>query len=125
MLSTFALGLLVIVVLVAAAASRRRLSPWWIFVAATFAAVIAIATSSDVASCDSTTSIQALFGYAAVIAFGLYATAAFTSLFDAVSLSRRGERHFAATRLVPLLLSAALAFGMFVLWLYAILSCIE
>jgi hypothetical protein len=126
MLSTTAilLGLLVVAGLVAAAASRYGVSPWWAFVPAAVAGGIALATSSDVASCESAHSTEALFGFGVLLAVGLFATAAFTALFDAIRLARLGAKGRAAARLIPLLASLALGFGTLVLWVVTLVSCL-
>jgi hypothetical protein len=125
MLSTFLLAILVVAALLAAGASRLRLSPWWVFFVAVVAGFIAVVTSSDVASCNSADSVEAVFGFASLIALGLFATAAFTALFDAVSLARRGESALAAWRLAPLLLSVAAGFGTLALWIFTVVSCLN
>jgi hypothetical protein len=124
MLSTFLLGILLLAAFLAAGASRLRLSPWAIFVPAGVAAGIALATRSDVASCDGKDSVEAVFGFAVLFAVGLFATAAFTALFDAVRFAGRGERALAARRLAPLLTAVGLGFGMLVLWIATVVSCL-
>jgi hypothetical protein len=116
---------LVVAALVGAALSRQRISPWWAFGAAVVAGALALVTSSDAASCDGPSSADAVFGYAGLIATGLFATAAFAALFDAVSLARRGEARRAAWRVAPLLLSVALGIGTFILWIATLLACLD
>jgi hypothetical protein len=124
MLSAILLGLLLVATALGAIASRARFSPWWTFVPAAVAAAVALATSSDVSTCDARDSTEALFGIATLFAIGLFATAALTALFDAVRFARRGEAGLAVRRVAPLILGAGLAFGTFVLWLYTVLSCL-
>jgi hypothetical protein len=125
MLSTILLGILFVAALLAAGACRLGLSPWWIFLPASIAVAIALGTSSDVSSCTSADSVQALFGFAILFAVGFFATAAFTALFDGVRLASRGEKGQAIRRVVPLLTSVGLGFGTLVLWVVTVVACLE
>jgi hypothetical protein len=125
MLSTILLAVLLIAALLAAYASRAGISPWWTFLLATLAAVVALGNRSEVSTCQGRDSAEAVFGIATLVAIGLYATSALTALFDAVRLARIGEGVLATRRLVPLLLSAGLAFGTLALWVVTVVSCLS
>ena len=89
------------------------------------AGLLALAMSSDASTCGSADSSDAVFGYAVLIAVGLFVTAAFTALFDAVRLAHSGAAKLAVRRLIPLLASVVLGFGTLVLWLFTVFSCLE
>jgi hypothetical protein len=112
-------------VFAAAALSRRRVSPWWIFLPASGSAAVAAYLFSPVSTCHERDAVEYTFAIAILAGLGLYTTSALTALFDAVRLARSGAAGRAAARLVPFVLSAALAVGTFFLWIGAVLSCIE
>jgi hypothetical protein len=119
------LGILVVAALLGTFLSRLEISPWGTLLVAAGVAAIALTQRSDVASCGTRDSGEALFAYGALVAVALFATAAVTALVDAVQFARSGQKGLAAGRLGLLLLGAALAFGTLALWVITLVSCLS
>ncbi len=105
--------------LVAGVASWLRVSPWWIFLLASTASAVAVALFAQLEECHAT-SASHWFDVAILVGIGLSIAGAFAALVDAFRLARARAPGAAFARLVPLLLSAALGFGTFVLLIAAI-----
>jgi hypothetical protein len=109
---------------VAGVASWLRVSPWWIFLLASTASAVAVALFAQLEGCHATPTSQ-WFGFAILFGIALSISSAFAALFDAFRLARARATSAALARLVPLLLSAALGFGTFVLLIAAIAPCLD
>jgi hypothetical protein len=68
---------------------------------------------------------EPLVRHAILFGIGLSIDGAFAALFDAFRLGRARAASAALSRLVPLLLSAALGFGTLVLLIAAIAPCLD